>query len=117
MREHAASAIHSSIVSVVAVKLLLRVELTFPLLRHISIFTVMAYLNEGYGAGETVFQSADGNKETIVGKTGNLLIFNHDVQHAGLPIQDGKKYILRTDSTCFSLEPSRLHVCSFPSPC
>lgn len=27
-----------------------------------------------------------------------LKVFNHDVQHEGLPVLSGRKYILRTDS-------------------
>lgn len=76
----------------------------------------MIYLNEGYSGGETHFRSADRSvSEVISPHTGTLLLFNHDVQHAGQPVLTGTKYILRTDGTiAFRFAVCvRLRVCAF----
>lgn len=60
----------------------------------------MVYLNEGYSGGETHFRSTDRTvSEVISPHTGTLLLFNHDVHHAGESVLKGTKYILRTDGT------------------
>jgi hypothetical protein len=73
-----------------------------------SIFTIILYLNDDFTGGETVFHNrpTDGTLpyvdqeisrigETIVPKTGQVLIFNHDVLHEGLEVLQGTKYIIR----------------------
>lgn len=58
----------------------------------------MAYLNDDYKGGATRFQEEAAGAETR-GAAGSLLVFNHDVQHEGLPVKSGRKYIMRTDGT------------------
>lgn len=57
-----------------------------------SYFTFMIYLNDNYEGGETTF-----NEIIIQPKTGNALIFLHDLEHEGSPVVSGIKYVLRTD--------------------
>ena len=52
----------------------------------------MIYLNDNYQGGETSF-----NDVIIKPKQGMALIFQHDVEHAGNPVTQGAKYVLRTD--------------------
>lgn len=58
----------------------------------------MAYLNEEYTGGATVFRSSRGGTEEVRGQRGGVLVFNHDVEHEGREVKGGRKYILRTDS-------------------
>ncbi len=59
-----------------------------------SLLTLMIYLNSDYRGGETVFSDL----ETVVTpQTGTVLLFDHRLWHEGLPIQSGRKYVLRTD--------------------
>lgn len=58
----------------------------------------MAYLNDDYTGGATRFQDA-GAQEALRGAPGSILVFNHDIEHEGLAVETGRKYILRTDST------------------
>jgi hypothetical protein len=64
-----------------------------------SIFTVMAYLNQDYTGGATRFRSSDAAEEQIIGRMGDVLVFNHDVEHEGEVVESGTKYILRTDGS------------------
>lgn len=57
-----------------------------------SSFTFMIYLNEDMKGGETKFIES-----VIQPKTGMALIFKHELVHAGLPVSEGVKYVLRTD--------------------
>lgn len=57
-----------------------------------SYFTFMIYLNDNFKGGETTF-----NDLVIQPKQGSALLFNHYLEHAGSPLIEGKKYILRTD--------------------
>jgi hypothetical protein len=51
-------------------------------------------LNEGFSGGETDFPE---QSRTIVPKTGESLLFQHKLLHAGKPVTDGTKYVLRSD--------------------
>eukprot|EP01091_Cochliopodium_minus_P009855 TRINITY_DN2520_c0_g1_i1.p1 TRINITY_DN2520_c0_g1~~TRINITY_DN2520_c0_g1_i1.p1 ORF type:complete len:550 (-),score=139.63 TRINITY_DN2520_c0_g1_i1:318-1967(-) len=64
-----------------------------------SIFTVIIYLNEEFKGGETNFCDKDTKKshDQVKPKTGSVLFFNHDVYHEGLPVEEGTKYIVRTE--------------------
>jgi prolyl 4-hydroxylase len=57
-----------------------------------SSFTFMIYLNVVKKGGETNF-----DKCTIVPKTGEALIFAHELWHEGTEVLEGVKYVLRTD--------------------
>lgn len=57
-----------------------------------SFYTFMIYLNDNFVGGETTFP-----QNTIKPVTGMALIFLHDIEHAGSPITQGTKYVLRTD--------------------
>ena len=71
-----------------------------------SLITVLLYLNDGDGAGagfsggETRFfraGQATGAHASVVPMTGRVALFEHDLFHAGMPVRDGVKFILRTD--------------------
>ena len=57
-----------------------------------SDYTFMIYLNDNYQGGETSF-----NDLVIQPVQGMALIFQHDLEHAGNPVTQGIKYVLRTD--------------------
>jgi len=59
---------------------------------EMSFYTFMIYLNEDFEGGATAFESLE-----IIPKTGDALLFSQDLEHAGLPVISGRKYILRTD--------------------
>lgn len=59
-----------------------------------SLLTLMVYLNEGFSGGETDFPE---QSRTIVPKTGESLLFQHKLLHAGKPVTEGTKYVLRSD--------------------
>jgi 2OG-Fe(II) oxygenase superfamily len=84
--------------------------------QYASRITVLIYLNHGDGihfqGGETRFlnhhissnynnnnnKSNHGSKETVITpQTGRLVMFEHDLYHAGAPLTWGTKYVLRTD--------------------
>ena len=59
-----------------------------------SLITVIIYLNEGCGGGETAF----GDLEYVVTpNAGMALLFEHMVLHEGCEVTSGLKYVLRTD--------------------
>lgn len=57
-----------------------------------SEFTFLIYLNDGYEGGQTKFIHS-----TVEPKQGSALLFKHERFHEGCPIQEGFKYVLRTD--------------------
>ena len=59
-----------------------------------SLLTLMIYLNDDYAGGETYFYKSE---KLIAPETGTILIFTHQLWHAGRVVMDGCKYILRTD--------------------
>jgi prolyl 4-hydroxylase len=61
---------------------------------EVSFLTLIVYLNEGFGGGETEFPE---QHRTIVPETGTALLFQHRVLHAGNRISSGTKFVLRTD--------------------
>ncbi len=57
-----------------------------------SYYTFMVYLNEEYERGETSF------RDTIIkGEKGMALIFLHSLEHEGVEVLNGVKYVLRSD--------------------
>lgn len=57
-----------------------------------SRITFMIYLNEQFDGGETAFDEI-----SIIPKTGDALLFIHEVKHEGCPVKSGIKYALRSD--------------------
>lgn len=62
--------------------------------QEVSLLTLLVYLNDDFKGGETFFRKMDIN---FVPKLGSALIFEHRVVHAGLPVIEGVKYVLRSD--------------------
>jgi hypothetical protein len=80
-----------------------------------SIYSLVIYLNDDFGGGETalytltnsvpnglttsqeLYLSETALVSTIVPKMGKCVVFPHDTLHAGLPVTNGTKIILRTD--------------------
>ena len=59
-----------------------------------SLLTLMVYLNEGFTGGETWFPEQE---RTIVPRVGSALLFQHMLLHAGNAVEEGTKYVLRSD--------------------
>ena len=59
-----------------------------------SLLTLMVYLDEGCGGGETDFPEQG---QCIVPQTGRMLWFQHMLLHAGKAVTGGIKNVLRTD--------------------
>ena len=59
-----------------------------------SYLTLMVYLNDGFGGGETKFLDFDLN---VIPRAGTALFFQHQLLHEGAPVLSGVKYVLRTD--------------------
>lgn len=57
-----------------------------------SALTLMIFLNEGFEGGHTRFSSLE-----VIPKTGRALIFPHELRHCGAEVENGIKYVLRTD--------------------
>ena len=57
-----------------------------------SLLTLLIYLNGDFKGGETKFRDV-----TVVPETGLALVFQHKVLHAGMPVLEGIKYVLRSD--------------------
>jgi prolyl 4-hydroxylase len=60
-----------------------------------SHLTLMIYLNEDFVGGQTEFDV--GEILRVRPQTGMALLFHHPVLHQGAPVQQGVKYVLRTD--------------------
>ena len=57
-----------------------------------SFYTFMIYLNADFEGGATAFDNFE-----VAPQTGDGLFFFQELEHAGLPVISGRKYILRTD--------------------
>jgi hypothetical protein len=57
-----------------------------------SLLTMLIYLNEGYKGGETFFLNG-----SVIPETGKCLVFQQNVMHAGIKVDEGIKYAIRTD--------------------
>lgn len=67
---------------------------------HESLITVLFYLNDTQGGETVLMPDGAGHPETFIyisPKAGDILLFNHNTWHEGRPVQDGVKYVLRTD--------------------
>ena len=70
--------------------------------------TLLLYLNEGFSGGQTCFvpeqcstnlfkQGFGSGMVAITPKPGLVLLFDHDIYHAGAALTAGRKYVLRMD--------------------
>lgn len=57
-----------------------------------SFYTFMIYLNDDFKGGETAFRGFK-----VKPNIGEGIFFSQELEHAGLPVISGRKYILRTD--------------------
>ena len=57
-----------------------------------SFYTLLFYLNGDFSGGTTAFEEVE-----IIPQQGDALIFLHHQLHAGLPVEEGCKYVLRSD--------------------
>ena len=57
-----------------------------------SRITFMVYLNNDFTGGETKFDDL-----TIIPQRGMALCFIHEQKHEGCPVNEGTKYVIRTD--------------------
>ena len=62
-------------------------------------WTLLLYLNDDFGGGETAMVAEDRGKSDVlcVPEVGSVLIFDHDILHEGREVCDGCKYVVRTD--------------------
>jgi len=61
-----------------------------------SHFTFMVYLNDGFKGGATAFHQSRPSL-LITPERGMALVFYHRQLHEGMPVVQGRKYVLRTD--------------------
>lgn len=61
---------------------------------ELSLITALIYLNGDFEGGSTYLI---GVNENVKPEKGMLLLFDHKILHAGLPVTSGTKYVLRTD--------------------
>jgi hypothetical protein len=64
--------------------------------------TLLMYLNDDFDGGETSFRSYKSGEEdpiiqSIVPKTGSVLLFDHTQEHQGNIVRNGRKMVLRTE--------------------
>ena len=62
-----------------------------------TFFTVLFYLNEGFIGGATNMWTPNREKITVTPSIGSILVFNHKILHEGETLQNGIKYVLRSD--------------------
>jgi hypothetical protein len=61
-----------------------------------SHLTFMIYLNGGFEGGETAFHRTSPSLK-VTPERGKALVFYHKILHEGMPVIQGRKYVLRTD--------------------
>jgi hypothetical protein len=58
----------------------------------------MVYLNDNFEGGSTDFYHPDHSlRLRVQPEQGMALVILHPLLHAGTPVQNGRKYVLRTD--------------------
>jgi prolyl 4-hydroxylase len=65
-----------------------------------SLVTVLIYLNDADGGATVVMPDGYGTRDswiTVAPRTGDVLVFSHDLWHEGRPVTSGEKFVLRTD--------------------
>ena len=73
-----------------------------------SAFTFMIYLNGGVAGGATEFNlkmrtggvRSNDPMLRVQPETGKALVFPHAMLHRGAPVENGRKYVMRTDVMC-----------------
>lgn len=60
-----------------------------------SFLTVLLYLNQSMTGGETLLYVGD--TIDVTPETGQILCFRHELLHEAVPVETGRKYVLRTD--------------------
>ena len=61
---------------------------------EVSLITMLVYLSGDFEGGSTYLI---GVNENVIPTKGMLVLFDHKILHAGLPVTSGTKYVLRTD--------------------
>lgn len=65
---------------------------------RVSKLTFMVYLNDVAQGGQTRFyESAEQPSFEVAPQRGKALVFDHLILHEGVAVEDGVKYVLRTD--------------------
>ena len=69
---------------------------------HRSLITIMVYLNDDYQNGETIIYDINNNENDkeifrLKAKPGDCLIFNQKILHEGNEVNNGIKYMIRSD--------------------
>ena len=62
---------------------------------EVSLLTFMIYLNDEFAGGSTRFSDLGID---VVPQHGTALFFQHALRHAGVTVDLGRKYVLRTDA-------------------
>lgn len=65
-----------------------------------SLVTVLVYLNDADGGTTIIMPDGYGHKDSwvsITPRTGDVLLFSHELWHEGRPVATGEKFVLRTD--------------------
>ena len=62
-----------------------------------SELSMLIYLNESMVGGETVFHIGKKKRIRVTPQSGMALVFNHRILHEGAIVENGCKYVLRTD--------------------
>lgn len=63
--------------------------------RRITLHTVLAYFNDDFEGGQTVFQEQ--LDRVVVPARGMVAVFQHKLRHEGRPVLRGTKYAMRSD--------------------
>lgn len=63
---------------------------------EVGMDTLLIYLNDDYVGGETMIKLTP-NKVVMTPKTGSAMAFYHFQTHAGMHVQSGVKYVVRTE--------------------
>ena len=63
----------------------------------VSFVTVLIYLSDQVLGGQTRVETRDGRSHVVAPQVGRVLCFDHQLMHEGMPIDQGVKYVLRTD--------------------
>lgn len=63
--------------------------------RHITLLSVLLYLNGDFEGGETRF--VEPLEHTLVPRSGLVAVFQHKVRHEGCAVRAGRKYVVRSD--------------------
>tara|TARA_B100001750_G_C15431097_1_gene558283 strand:- start:512 stop:1099 length:588 start_codon:yes stop_codon:yes gene_type:complete len=76
--------------------------------RHITLLTVLVYLNADFEGGETRFMEQ--LEATVTPEPGLAAVFQHKIRHEGCPVLRGTKYAIRTDVLYEAPSPIELDV-------